>query len=118
MSEFPVLKDGMIQIFAVGNIAKPGGRPKQGLKPKHSARFEERVVGMARYWTAKQASATIDRLVRCYRVESVSTHDIAVVNGEQYDIKQIQYPPDLSALCMDLSLSRRQDRYEVQKNEP
>lgn len=118
MVDTPILNDGIVKICAVSDISKPGARPKQGLKPKEEIKeglaYEERVVGMSRYWTAKQASATVDRLIRCYRAGQVTTHDIAILEGgEQYTIVQVQYPMNLSVPCMDLSLSRRKDKYEV-----
>ena len=43
--------DGVANIYSVGNIACPGGMPKDGLKLKVAyLRYKERTVGMSRYW--------------------------------------------------------------------
>jgi len=63
---------------------------------------------------AKQASATIHMRVRCHRRDDVTTHDVVSLrDGKQYDIVQIQYPPDIFPRMMDLSLERRADKYDV-----
>lgn len=106
--------DGIVDIYSVQNIAEPGNMPKDGLKIKISnLRYEERTVGMGRYWTAAQAQVRIEQLLRVPRISSVSTQDIAIVNGQQYKIVQIQYPPGIEPSCMDLSLQRLEASYEV-----
>ena len=48
------------------------------------------------------------------RLDDVTTHDVVSLrDGKQYDIKQIQYPPDIYPRMMDLSLERRADKYDV-----
>lgn len=106
--------DGIVDIYSVQNIAEPGNMPKDGLKIKISnLRYEERTVGMGRYWTAAQAQVRIEQLLRVPRIRSVSTQDIAIVNGQQYKIVQIQYPPGIEPSCMDLSLQRLEVEYET-----
>lgn len=106
--------DGIVDIYSVQNIAESGNMPKDGLKIKISnLRYEERTVGMGRYWTAAQAQVRIEQLLRVPRISSVSTQDIAIVNGQQYKIVQIQYPPGIEPSCMDLSLQRLEASYEV-----
>jgi len=106
--------DGILNIYSVGNIAEPGNMPKDGLTLKIGPlRFEERTVGMSRFWTAKQEQVKIDRLVRVPKHINVSTQDIAVINSEQYEIKQVQYPKDVEIPVMDLSLERLVQVYEI-----
>lgn len=106
--------DGVVNIYSVGNIAVPGNMPKDGLTIKVSLlRYEERTVGMGRFWTAKQAAVKIDQLVRTPQLRSVSTQDVAVlIDGEQYKIAQVQYPKDVEPPSMDLSLERLEVAYE------
>lgn len=106
--------DGIINIYSVGNIAAPGDKPKDVLTLKVSnLRYQERIVGMNRYWTAKQEQAQISQLVRVQRINSVTTHDVVILDGHQYDIAQIQYPQDTEPPCMDLSLERLEVAYEI-----
>lgn len=107
--------DGIVNIYSVKNTADAGNMPKKnGLTLKvGSLRFEERVVGMGRYWSALQEQSRIEQILRVPRINSVNVHDVAILNGQQYDIMQVQYPPDVEPPCMDLSLERLEVAYEV-----
>jgi hypothetical protein len=106
--------DGIVNIYSVGNVAESGNMPKDGLTIKVSdLRYEERTVGMSRFWTAKQEQAQIEQLIRVPRINSITTHDVAILDGEQYSIKQFQYIQDIEPPCMDLSLERLEVAYEI-----
>ncbi len=108
--------DGVAKIYSVGNIAEPGNMPKDGLALKldRPLPYDERTVGISRFWTAKQEQTKIERLLRFPRVNSVRREDVVIpVDGEQYRIVQVQYPPDVEPPCMDLSLERLEVAYEV-----
>ena len=107
--------DGAVNIYSVGNIADPGKMPKQGLSIKvPGLRYDERTVGLSRFWVAKQANAQVDLLIRTPQLRNVSTLDIAVPkDGEQYKIVQIQYPEDVEPPVMDLSLQRLGVAYDI-----
>lgn len=89
--------------------------PKKGLTLKVGPlRYEERTVGMGRFWTAMQSNARIDMVLRVPQRRSVCTQDVAIpIDGEQYEIKQIQYPPDVDPPVMDLSLERVDANYDI-----
>lgn len=106
--------DGVVNIYSVGNIATPGDKPKDGLTIKvKNLRYEERTVGMNRFWTALQENARISQLIRVPRIELVSIHDVAILNEQQYDILQVQYLKDVEPPCMELSLERLEVAYEI-----
>ncbi len=107
--------DGVVNIYSVGNIASPGNKPKEGLTLKVGfLRYEERTVGMGRFWSAMQAKARIDLILRVPQLRNVSAQDVAIpIDGEQYEIKQIQYPPDVDPPVMDLSLERIEAAYDL-----
>lgn len=110
--------DGVANIYSVGNIACPGGMPKDGLQLKVAyLRYKERTVGMSRFWTAMQVNAKIGRLLRMPRVTDVSTQDVVILtDGEQYKIVQVQYPEDVYPPVMDLSLERIDAAYDIAGN--
>lgn len=114
ISQTQSFNDGVINIYSLDNIALPGNKPKEGLTIKVGPlRYEERIVGMSRFWTAMQAQAKIEKMLRVQRINSVSAQDIAIPNdGEQYKIVQIQYPKNVEPSCMDLSLERVDADYE------
>lgn len=107
--------DGVVNVYSIGNISEPGNRPKEGLTLKvDPLRYEERTVGMGRFWTAMQAQVRVERILRVPRLDSISSQDVAVPNdGEQYKIVQIQFPKDVVPQCMDLSLERVDSNYEI-----
>lgn len=107
--------DGVVNIYSVGNIAEPGNMPKDGLTLKvGSLHYEERTVGMGRFWTAKQAQVKVEQMIRVPRINSVSSQDIAIPSdGKQYEIVQIQYPKNVEPPSMDLSLERVDADYEI-----
>lgn len=106
---------GVVNIYSVGDIAHPGGMPKEGLTLKvGSLRYHERTVGMSRFWAAMQNQTKVDMVLRMPRLETVSTHDVAIpIDGRQYEIKQVQYPEDIDPPAMDLSLERLDKEYDL-----
>lgn len=109
------LNDGVLAVYALKNSVIGGGKPVSQLVVKQPLlRYEERTVGMNRYWSGLQNKVRVDWMVRVQRIKSISTQDIAIRHdGEQYKIVQIQYPHDVEPACMDLSLERVTERYAV-----
>jgi hypothetical protein len=112
----PSFTDGVLQIYEVFNKAPKGDKPQEELVPKMTLRYAERTVGIKRFWEAKAHDVNIQRLVRCPRVDDVSTQDVAVgVDGKQYRIAQVQYPAETPT--MDLSLERIDKVYDIRSND-
>ena len=107
--------DGIANIYNVGNIAELGNLPEQELTLKvGSLCFEERTVGISRFYSALQDNVKIAQMIRTPRLESISPQDIVILsNGKQYEIKQIQYPKGIEPPSMDLSLERLVAEYDV-----
>lgn len=104
--------DGVVKIYSVRDESELGEAPEPKLELKAIMRFKRRTVGVKRYWAAKQENVQADQLIRVSGLASVSTQDIAVVNGAQYRIQQVQYPEDAQPRVMDLTLERlRTSRY-------
>lgn len=105
--------DGICTVYKVGNVAEPGNMPKDGLTLRAGPlRYEERIVGMSRFWVAQQAQSRISRLIRTQRVRAVEESDVVIMeDGRQYRIKQLQYPPDVEPPSMDFSLERMEPAY-------
>lgn len=104
--------NGIVKLYNVENIAAPGKKPIDGLTIKKALRYKERTVGINRFYAAMQANAQIVKVLRCPRLLDISTQDIAIpIDGNQYRIKQIQYPEDISPPVMDLSLERLEANY-------
>ena len=97
--------DGVVSIYTVSDVSQPGGMPVEALTLKEALRYEERTVGLTRFYAALQNNVNIKYVLRCPRIRSISTQDVAVpVDGKQYKIVQIQYPQDVEPPSMDLTL--------------
>lgn len=106
--------DGLIKICEVKNISKPGYKPVAKLVKKVALRYEEKRVGIHRFYNAKQNQVKLEKIVRVPRINDISNQDIVIdKNDKQYRIEQIQavensYPP-----ALDISLIRVEQEYEV-----
>ncbi|MEG2717083.1 MAG: hypothetical protein RR961_07050 [Eubacterium sp.] len=77
--------------------------------------FEERTVGVKRLYEAKRTGTLIERVIRCYAINTKPT-DIVEIEGEQYRIEQIQIISDVVPRIMDVALERLDDIYEITIN--
>lgn len=106
--------DGVVKIYSVSNTAAAGNMPVDGVTLKRTLRYEERTVGVNRFYASMQNNARVEYLLRCPLLRDVSTHDVAVPNdGKQYDITFIQYPKDTDIKCMDLTLEAVKQTYDI-----
>ncbi|MBE6906125.1 MAG: hypothetical protein E7476_07650 [Ruminococcaceae bacterium] len=106
--------NGNVRIYAVSDSSESGDMPKDLLTLKQSLRYQERTVGLTRYYAALQANVNVSLVLRCPMLRDVSTQDIAVPNdGKQYAIRQIQYPENIAPPVMDLTLERVEQDYAL-----
>ena len=111
--------DGVITIYAVSNVASPGSMPVDKITLKESLRYDERTVGLNRFYAAMQNNVNIKYVLRAPRIRAVSTLDVAIPNdGKQYKIVQIQYPKDVEPPSMDLTLEELTPVYDIWQPEP
>jgi hypothetical protein len=110
----PSFTDGHIKIYSAGNGASAGDKPTDSLTYKVTLSYEERTVGLKRFWEAQAFDVSIQRLIRCPYYKPVSSQDIAVgMDGKQYKIVQLQVSADQGVKVMDLSLERIEKIYDI-----
>lgn len=108
--------DGIVTVYAVTDTAKPGYKTTPGLQRIIELCYEERRVGIQRFFSGQQNQIKVERVLRCPATGKVSTQDIAITeDGQQYRIDLIQkadgtYPPSV-----DITLTHIQQKYEVAK---
>ena len=101
------LTSGIVTIYSERNVAPPGYIPQVQLTEKVTLRYEERSLGLQRYFNAQQNQVQVERVIRCPRYAGVTNQDVAETeDGTRYCIDMVQavmgaYPP-----CMDLTLAR------------
>ena len=106
--------DGCVIICSVENISPPGYKPKEGLKPKFSLRYEEQRLGINRLYLSRQNQAEIERVLRIPRAGKITSQDIAVTEDEnQYRIDSVQNVPDIWPSSLDISLTAVKQKFEA-----
>lgn len=69
-------------------------------------RFQNRVVGFKRNFTAEQAGRTVQKLIRIPQNPKVIKGTFVVIGQEQYTVLQAQNIPDTIPRCTDLTLEQ------------
>ena len=108
------LNSGVVQIYSVEDSAQPGYQPKPALKLKLTLRYEEQRLGINRLYLSRQNQAEIEKVIRVPRQDSISNQDVAILeSGSQYSIDYTQTVQDVYPPCLDLSLVKVEQNYEV-----
>lgn len=108
--------DGVVTVYAVTDAGPPGGLPVEKLVKKAVLRYEERRLGLQRYYQGKQNQVEVERVLRTPRRKGVSSQDLAVTeDGQQYRIDLVQSAADVYPPSMDLTLVRIAQKYDVSK---
>lgn len=109
---------GIVKIYAVANIAAPGYAPKMALREKVTLRYEEMRLGINRYYQAMQNNIQIERVIRCPRWGDVTNQDVVITeDGKQYRIDLIQSVDNVYPACIDVSLTKIEQVFEVAEND-
>ncbi|MFR5876327.1 MAG: hypothetical protein ACLUFN_07545 [Eubacterium sp.] len=105
--------DGIIKIYCVKNISKPGDMPVTGLKYKAEEHFKYLELGITRFYQAMQNNQQIDSVIATYHNPFVRINDIVIdENGEQYKIRMLQKAEDDGLSILKMSLERLSEKYE------
>ena len=100
--------DGLVKIYSVEDIAQPGLMPRLQLTLKVTLRYEERKLGIQRYYSGQQNQTEISRVLRVPEPPfEIDNQMIAVTEtGRQYRIRLVQNVRDTFPPCLDLTLER------------
>ena len=105
---------GVVYIYSVEDSAQPGYQPKPALKLKLTLRYEEQRLGINRLYLSRQNQAEVEKVIRVPRQDSISNQDVAILeSGSQYSIDYTQTVQDVYPPCLDLSLVKVEQNYEV-----
>ena len=108
--------DGVLTVYAQADSAQPGFQPKPELTQKITLRYEERRLGIQRYYAAAQSQQRIERVVRVPKTGKVSAQDVVMTqDGGQYRIEMVQTVPDVFPASVDLTLSRIEQIAQVKR---
>lgn len=108
----------MVTVYAVTDSGPPGGLPVEKPVKKAVLRYEERRLGLQRYYEGKQNQVEVERVLRTPRRKGVSSQDLAVTeDGQQYRIDLVQIATDVYPPSMDLTLTRIAQKYDVSNSD-
>lgn len=111
--------DGVVTVYAVTDEGPPGGLPVEKPVKKAVLRYEERRLGLQRYYAGKQNQVEVERVLRTPRLRGVSSQDLAVTeDGQQYRIDLVQSADDVYPPSMDLTLTRIAQNYDLPEQAP
>ena len=107
-------RDGVVRIYTVTDAAQPGYQPKPALTLAETLFYQERRVGLQRYYTSKQAQVQVERVIRTQTRPAVNPQCVAVTeDGVQYGIDLVQQVVDVYPASMDVTLTKIEQKYEV-----
>lgn len=103
--------DGLVWICEAEDTAEPGYKPEPKLRRKVKLGYEERKLGIGRYYQAMQNQVHAERVIRVMRVKGISNQDYAETeDGTLYRIDLVQAVRDVYPPCLDLTLARTEQR--------
>lgn len=111
-TKFETFNDGVVYIYKTTDISLPGYKPQ--LKPVfyRAYHFAYRTIGIKRNYEAMQLSVRLDELINIQLDRNISPQDIVVIEGVQYDIKQLQHKQETKPPTTLISLQRREEFYD------
>lgn len=110
--------DGVIQIYTLSDAETCGMQPKITGALRLTLRYAEQRLGINRLYLARQNQAEVERVVRVPR-RPISNQDGAVTeDGQQYGIESVQSVPDVWPPCLDVSLKRIDQIFELRGEPP
>ena len=106
--------DGVVKIYIVKDMAKPGYSPEPQLSLLYTLRYNRQRVGLTRLYLSKQAQAEIQEVLRVPLPGDIPVQSVAVLeNGRQFQIETVQSVDNCYPTCVDLSLTVLKQTYEV-----
>lgn len=107
-------RDGVVRIYTVTDAAQPGYQPRPALTLLETLFYQERRVGLQRYYSGKQAQVQVERVIRTQLRPGISPQCVAITeDGVQYGIDLVQRSEDVYPASMDLTLTKIEQKYEV-----
>lgn len=111
-TKFETFNDGVCNIYKLADVSQPGFKPVYRPKFYRAVPFQYKTIGIKRNYEAMQAQVRLDEMISIMQNRDISTQDIAVIEGVQYDIKQIQHKNDTSPRTSLVSLQRLEECYD------
>lgn len=104
---------GIVTLYALENVARPGFMPAEMLVEKGTAYYAKRTSGINRRYTAMGANREFNFVIRCWNMTELPDGVKYVIpeDGNQYRIDPAE--PIFDQDAIDLTLVRLEDYYDV-----
>lgn len=98
--------DGVVQIYTEADASVQGYMPVQHLDPLVTLEYQERKLGIKRYYDAKMNQIHVERVIRVPGgAGPINNQDVAETeDGTRYRIDLVQEIPDVYPPSLDLTL--------------
>ena len=98
--------DGVVKIYGVVDAAPAGYQPSEQLALLYTLHYENRRVGIQRYYSAKQAQSEVKRVLRVPLLPGRLTprNKAITEDGAEYRVDLVQLVPDVWPPSDDLTL--------------
>lgn len=113
--------DGVVDLYAVSDEAPAGLLPREALRWKERLCYQERKLGIRRYYDARQNQIHVERVIRIPKPPiDITNQDVAITeDGRRYRIDLVQELTDVWPRSLDLTLaSYSQGVIEIQPIPP
>lgn len=104
--------DGVCTVYKLTNTAQPGLRPHMSPTLYRKLNFGYKTIGVKRNYEALQAQVKLDELISVLLDRKISTQDVVVIEGVQYEIRQVQHKKDTNPETSLLSLVKLEEDYD------
>lgn len=105
---------GVVSIYRLIDVGEPGYAPVPRLDLRVRLHYEERKLGLIRYFSASQNQVKVEKVLRVPRRAEISPQDVAVTqDGRQYRIELIQMAESVYPPSLDLTLGTIEQVYEL-----
>lgn len=94
---FEIFNDGICSFCEIDDDGNAGA-------VKAAIRYQERTIGVTRFYEAMTAKVQVDRLIRIPAQPWMTTEYLAVIGSEVFEIKQVQKINDTLPKTDDISL--------------
>lgn len=103
--QFEEFNDGIVTICTVNgdNLLE---------KKNDGLRFGDEIVGVTRHYAAQAADTRVDRVIHVIRQQNIKAHDVAVIEGEQYDVDKVDHLKDTLPPITRLTLIKNEKHRE------
>ena len=103
---------GVVTIYRTEDGGEPGYAPVPRLIFRTRLHYEERKLGLIRFYSAKQVR--VERVLRVPRRPEISPQDVAVTeDGGQFQVELIQLASGVWPPSLDITLKRVSQIYEI-----